>query len=721
LFLCALTGVLCAGPAGMAAEPALIDAEQLSFEQEGEQRVAVGNGNVVIRYEDAVLRADKVRFNMATGDAHAEGNVRLTRDGQEWVAPAADYNFKSRALQMAEVRASAGAIIVRGYDVSQTGSNQYRVARATATTCDYERPHYRVEAKRAEIWAGDRVLMYNVTVKLGEVPVFWFPVMIWSLKEDFQPLAVSVGSSSRWGFFALVTTYWRLHENARLAVHTDVRAKRGFGTGADLQYRLGPTGQGTIGGYYINDGDPRDRIDELAGKELPTDRYRAQWQHTQPDLFQRPGLDLKVDIHKQSDSDVIDDFFHGEFLGELEPQSVVDVTQRGENFSVSVLARPQLNDFFAEVERLPEATWAVNRRRLGDTPLFYEQITSVGYLDNEDGDTNDVLFSGHAWRAHTFHQLLVPATWFGWLSVTPRAGIGGTYYSDAVTDESEERPIYHAGLETAFKVSRTWDDVRCEALRIDGLRHIVQPFADYHWTPRLDSQTNELFQFDTVRTVTLGGGDLLALARYSPSTYPAYNTIDAIDRMHFVRFGLRQKLQTRRAQRTWDLAELETWTDYRLERDDAAGEDDFNDLFATLRLRPVEWFVLDSSARYDVSDGVVREFNSEARVFDTDRWSVGVGTRFIKDDSNLVSFSSAWRLGRRWVLQTHHRVDLEDGVWESQEFKLRQETHDWFISYGVRVSGERVESDEVAVFVAVTLKAFPGADLTIGRVDLGSD
>lgn len=719
-----LTVAWCAPAAESRGPQATIEADQLSFEEVDGQRIAVGEGNVTIRYEDAVLRADRVRFNSATRDARADGRVRLTRAGQEWVAPAVDYNFTTRALTTAEARAFVEPVIVRGYDISQTASNQYHVGRATVTTCDYEQPHYRLEAKRAEIWPGDRLLLYNVTVRLGNVPVFWCPVMLWSLQGDFQPVAVRVGSSSRWGVFALVTTNWRVHPRAELAVHTDVRTERGVGVGADLRYRLGATGQGRIRGYYINDGDPRDRADVLAGKDLPTNRYRAQWEHTQPDVLQRPGLDLKLDLNKLSDTDVEDDFFHRDFREELEPQSVVDVTQRGENYAVSVLVRPQLNEFFAEVERLPEATWVVNRRRIGETPLFFEQISTVGYVSNHAGDVPDPVFRGHTVRAHTFQQVLMPATLFGWLAVTPRAGLGGTYYSDApATAETDRvrRALHHVGVEAAFKVARTWPGARCAPLQIDGLRHIVQPFADYHWTPRPDNGTNEVFQFDTLRTAPLRSGDSLLVTRYSPTTYPGFNTIDAIDRMHFVRFGLRQKVQTRRAGQTVDLVEVEGWTDYRVERETEAGENDFTDVFATVRMRPHDRVVLDTFARYDLPQSVWRELNCEARVLHGDRWSVGAGTRFIKDDSNLVTFSSAWRLGRRWTAQTYQRVDMEDGVWEAQEYTLRQETHDWFITYGVRVSGERIQSDEVTAYVALTLKAFPGVTLNPGGVDVGTN
>ncbi len=749
-FVLTLAGMVCLLPARGATnevasakgEPALIDAKQLSFERE--QNLAIGEGDVVIHYKGAVLRADKVKFNTETKDAWAEGNVRLNRANQEWAAPVAYYNFETRAFKANDVRAFVEPVIVQGYDVSQTGSNQYRVARVTATTCDYADPHYRVEAKRAEIWPGDRMVMYNVTVRMGDVPVFWFPVMIWSLKKgDYQPMSLNLGDSSRWGFFTLLTTYWRLNENARLAVHTDERTGRGPGTGADLKYRLGPTGAGLLSGYYISDANPQDRVDELYNHNLPNNRYRVEWQHTQPDLFKREGLDLKIDINKQSDSDVVNDFFHGDYLRGLEPQSVVDVTQCGENYTVSVLTRPQLNRFFAEVERLPEATWAVNRRQIGETPLFYEQISSVGYLNNVAGNTNslpgstaDPFFIGHALRAYTFQQLLVPMSWFDFLSVIPHAGMGGEYYSDSPTNSTDgvrtERAIYNLGVETSFKMSRTWDSVQCKSWRIDGLRHILQPFADYSWTPRPDNTTNQVYQFDTVRSVQLYGGDLLSLTRYSPIEYPAFNTIDAIDRQDVLRFGLRQELQTRRVlpgssgKQTWNLLELETWTDWRAERN--PGQHSFSELFGTVRARPLEWVVLNADGRYDMHDGLLKEFNAEARVFDADRWSVGLGTRYIRDDSSLMSFSFAWRLTPHWVAQTYHRVDWEDRRWEAQEYTLRQETHDWLITYGVRVSGaglstsgQKLKPSELMVFVGFTLRAFPNTRLTTGGVDLGAN
>jgi LPS-assembly protein len=699
--------------------PAVIDAEDLQFDQP--TQTAHGKGNVLIRYRGVVLRADRVRYSMQTNEVWAEGNVRLNRDGQEWICPALHYNFDTHDFEADRLGGFFDPLYLGGYDLEQASSNEYRAGRVTATTCDYDTPHYHLQATRSVIFPNDRVVMYNVTLRLRDVPVFWFPVVIWSLDEDFQPLTVSVGSGSRWGYYLLVGVHWQLSDRVKLTVHLDGRTRRGFGTGIDLDYQLGEHGRGEFKSYYTEDSDPTDDVDELLGKDLPRDRYRVQLRHTQQKLPY--NVELKLDLNKQSDPDVVDDFFGSEFVSELEPQSVLDLTRRGPNHAVSILARGQLNDFYAESQRLPEATWAVNRLRVGPTPLFYEQESRVGYLDNERGDTVDPLFTGHALRAHTFHQFLMPARLFGWLSVVPRAGIGGTYYSAAPASsedgEHTNRAFHALGMETSFKISRTWNDVRHGRLKIDGMRHIIEPFANYHFVPRPDNAPSEAYQFDAVRHVTLDNGEMLSLTRYSPLEFPAFNTIDSIDKIHVVRFGLRQKLQTRRAAQPWDLLELEGWTDWRVEREE--DEDEFSDLFGRARMRLFEWLALDSFGRYDMNDGRVREFNAAMRVVDRERWSVGVGTRWLRHDSNLVSFSATARLGRHWVAQTFHRVDLEDGVWETQEYVLRQETHDWLFTYGVRYDGERLQDDELFAFFAVTLKAVPELGLSVGRLGLGGD
>ena len=722
-FLWLVTALLSLAVGASADEPATsaaiegpaptVQAEKMSGS--GSSKLYTAEGNVVIQDKDVTLRADRVRANNETREFWAEGNVRVNQAAQEWVAPSAYYNFGTHTLKTVDARGFVDPLYLHVENLEQVGTNHYVFGQASITTCDQEHSDYRLEATHGEIWTGDRMVLNNAKMLLGNTPMFWFPVVVWSLKGDMPPVAVTVGENTRWGYFLLSSFTWKVNRDVAVSVHADERTDRGFGTGADVRYDMGSAGEGLLTGYYLDDARPN-RADPAL--DIDHTRYRGEWQHKQ---YLTNDVTLTVDLNKLSDPEVMNDYFRREFGHDREPDSVADVTKRGPDYTLSLLVRPQFNDFFAEVERLPEAKLAVDRTRLGNTPFFYEGETSVGQYHNNPGDTNilgsvvDTNFVGNATRADSFHQIVVPTMLGGWLSVIPRAGVRGSYYSRAPDSAPETqdvtRVVYDLGTEASFKISREWDDVHSDWLHIDGLRHIIQPFADYQWIPRPDRATNELFQFDSVRDVTLLGGDRLSVTRYSPLEFPAYNTIDSITAAETLRFGLRQSVQTRRDGQAWNLIDVTGWTDWQAGK--SKTQPDFSDFFGTMELRPYAWLSLNTFGRYDLHGDVLRELNTEMRVVDADRWSLGVGTRYLKDDSNLVSFDVAYRLSRHWTAHAYERVDLQDGTWEEQEYTLRQETHDWYLTYGFRYLTQRSEKDEMTVFVSVTLKAYPGAALKV--------
>ena len=190
-----------------------------------------------------------------------------------------------------------------------------------------------------------------------------------------------------------------------------------------------------------------------------------------------------------------------------------------------------------------------------------------------------------------------------------------------------------------------------------------------------------------------------------PLEFPANTAIDAISREDVVRFGLRQRLQTRRDNQPWDLLEVTAWTDFNLER--TAGETDFSNIFGNMTVRPTIWLTLDANTRYDIQQALVQEFNTDARVNNGDKWAVGLGTRYLRGDSNLVSVDLSYRLTRRWVAQVFEQFDMQDGQWQGQDYVLRQELHDWYINYGFRYRSQLVGGDEKAFYISATLKAYP--------------
>jgi LPS-assembly protein len=706
-------------------EPASIRAQVMHADQSSS--MMYGDGDVVITYQDTTLTADHVRYNKATKETWATGNVRLNQEGQEWAAPAGYYNFETRALKTDHVRGYFDPVYFTAEHLESVSSNHYHAVKIALTTCPYGKPDFHVEASHGDIYPGDRIALYNVVGYVGQVPCCWFPIMIWSLKGGAQPFMISIGDSSQSGFFILTTTYLRLNNNSRVGVELDERTARGFGSGMEYDYNWGKAAQGMLRWYYINDAAPEtsSNLVPKAQEIIPSNRYRVEWQH-KDELTN--NVSVTVDLQQQSDAAVIHDFFSAEFGRQNQPESVADITKRGENYTISGMLQPQLNPYFAEVERLPEVKLATDRTRLWSTPLFYEGETSAGYYDNVQGSfTNDSLFVGRAFRFDTFHQLVLPQFYFGWLSIVPRAGGRYTYYGDspdtASTTNDLKRFVGDLGAEASFKMSRTWDNVQFQPLGVNGLRHILQPFVDYQWVPAPNVNSNQLFQFDTIRTTsptfaTNASAQAFSVTRWEPLDFPAFDSVDAITKEDTVRFGLDQKLQTLREGKPWDLVELEGWTDFHAEEN--PGEKIFSEFFGTLRLKPTQWIAMDAFTRYDMLTGQLLELNTEARIQNNDRWSIGIGTRYLQDDSNLISVEVAWRLSRLWTAQMYQRFDSQTGTWEEQSYMLRQETHDWYVGYGFRYVNDLNYGHDLAAFVSLTLKAYPSVEVGANGIDLGA-
>ena len=94
-----------------------------------------------------------------------------------------------------------------------------------------------------------------------------------------------------------------------------------------------------------------------------------------------------------------------------------------------MIGRFQANNFFDATERLPEVVFDVKRLPLFGGPIFYESETGIAELHrNFRSGSNNPDYS--TLRIDSFHQFSFPNTFFGWLSVVPRAGFRATYYGE---------------------------------------------------------------------------------------------------------------------------------------------------------------------------------------------------------------------------------------------------------------------------------------------------
>ncbi len=726
VFLAACDFASGAEPAKPTGEEITVEGDSLESDvQTGRTRVS---HSVVVKYRDAVLTADRAELDPDTGEVVAEGGVTLQREGLLWRGERLRYNFFTRQLQAEAFRTGQTPFFAAGVGLTANTTNQtYSAASSFLTTDDVADPGYRVRAKSLTIVPGKYFEARQATLYLGSVPIFYFPYYRRTLDKQPSHVTLTPGYRSRYGPYLLSAYNWHWTTNFAATFHLDYRQRRGVGLGPAVQYDLGRLGEGEASYYYTHDDNAGK---DPAGFPINAHRHRVSFSHQ---AMLNTNLTAKVAVREQSDAQFTRDFFEGEFHRDPQPRSFLEVNQAWPNFTLDVLAQAQVNEFFETIERLPDVKLTGLRQQLGISPFYYESDSSVGYFRHKFAEVSNLSTNVPpdpfaAFRADSFHQLLWPQSYFGWLNITPRAGGRYTHYSEVEGEgtaaSAQDRWVFNTGVEASFKASHIFPGAHSKLLDVRELRHILQPSINYVFVPTPNQRPPQLPQFDRE----------LPTLRLLPLDFPDYNSIDSIDAQNAIRFGLFNKLQTKRRDGTEDLLDWQLYTDWRLSPrhnrtlpdiygtpTSTRGDTTFSDVYSDLDLKPRSWLTMSSLIRYDIAETHWRQLYHTLTLEPTDVWTWTIGHRFLRDEptlyglgNNLIVTSFYYRLNENWAVRFLHEFEARDGQLQRQYYTLYRDLRSWTTALTFRIREQHDGATDFTVAVTFSLKAFP-------RYKLGRD
>jgi LPS-assembly protein len=750
--------------------PIEISADLTGFSRE----VSTADGNVVIRYGDISIYCDHAQFNPETRDILVEGSVRIYRDGRLFSGDRALYNLETKQLSAADFKGDAGPFRFSGESLGTLGNNAYIVRNGTFTTSDSSKPDYYVKAKTVRIYPNDRVVFTNAKLYIGRTPIFWFPYVYQSLSKD-EGFNVSPGYSSVMGAYVLGQYYFPLSDNVAAKVRLDLMSKRGVGVGFESRWgnargssekallsgeapesnrsdepeskpspdstakRRDDANWGRFRAYYLEDSSTNVNRTGLRRETIDPNRYRISLQNR---VYLTEDIYASVDINRLSDARFLQDFAPGEFRRDPNPDNSISLTKWDEDYSATLLLRRNLNEEqFDMTERLPELSLDTRRRPVGQG-FFYESTSSGGfYRRNHEGTS---LYADYdSFRADTFHQVTRPETHFGWLSVVPRFGLRGTYYSDsgfyrdrlvkysvpsttpgaAATEKTKTvydliengstfRPVVNAGVEASFKLSKSYEQIQSRAWGLDGLRHVVQPYGNLSLVYS-GEDPDRLLQFDRLSYST----------RPFSLDFPQVTAIDSIDNWSVFRLGVRNRLQTRRDDQTINWLELDTFFDVNLDQSKFissfyGNEGTFSNLYNRLRWNPLPWANLTIDSQLPLFDDGFTEVNSAFNFMVNENLQLNIGHRYLAEstlfgESNFLTFGGYLRMGENWGFAIRELYEFQNSVLQSQSYELYRDLSSWIASFGlvVRDNGRTdLKSDSMndyGVVLTFTLKDLP--------------
>ncbi|MFA7233413.1 MAG: LPS assembly protein LptD [Terrimicrobiaceae bacterium] len=713
-----------------------------------EEGVAVAEDNVQIHYKEYSIYCDYAEYNPETRDVLLVGNIRVYTPKEVLTGQRALFNLESKQMRALEFSGSHYPMLFHAFNFRAMSQSEFRVRDGVLTTDDNSKPDFHVKSRSMRIYTDSRAVFSNSTVYIGRTPIFWFPYLFANINNT--GFAFLPGYDSRWGAYLLTAYSFPLVTGVDATVRADWRSEFGpsLGFDAKMEYGKNDRSYGNLRTDYVFETKDVTTV-EAPGEPAETrttNRYRVSFQQR---LFLTDDIYATADINLLSDVDFLEDFYPGEFRIDPQPDNVLSLTKWDEAYTLNLIARWQMNDFQDVTERLPEFVADFKQMQFFGLPVNYDGETGVANLrrtfsNNPSADETEYPDYG-AVRFDTFHQWSLPKTYFGWLSVIPKVGIRGTYYSQSGTFLTQSggdtaidpvtglptvinpsfnstplnnpsptlqnkgavfRVVANYGFEVSTKFSRAFEKVQNRWLGLDGLRHVVQPYVNYSGVYNFGPSPSDIYQFDRVVEST----------QLLPLNFPQFTAVDSIDTWNIVRLGVRQRLQTRRDNRTFQWFSLDTFMDVNL--DNPYSDGPVSNVFNVIGFRPVPWAGLTVVSQLPVTEEGFTEVNTSLSFMPTRDWSLSIGHRYIDgnsffaDDSQL-NFFTYWRMNDHWAFSLYEQYEFVSKVFQYQRYMVHRDLSSWIASVGAEVRDNDGGDREIGLLLVMTLKDAPRVTLPL--------
>lgn len=638
-------------------EPFDIRAARLEYTND----TLIASGGVTGRFENVLIRADRISGHPESGDLWMEGDIHFERGNVLWQGSELDYNYITQTGNFGPSSLNYDPILMSVDHVERVSTNEFMLQGASFTTCPREHQHFHFCAKEARLIDEEYLVAKGVKLYIGDVPVFYLPY--WRQKLTRGVFEFGAGVSSEWGGYGLVKATVPVSENVDWITDVNVYSKRGVGVGQGLAWDT-PNATGEFSAFYLNDKDPYSKFGEAGpiGQLIGEDRYRFKFEHLQ--RFSDTHY-VNTKLNYLSDPAFVEEFFKREHRRYAQPENYASWVYGNSTVGSEVFVSKRLNDFYNNTDRV-EYSADLYRARLGNSPFYWQSENAIASL--EQVYTNAVPTSYDSVRLDSANTLTLPQR-IGALNLVPRATYRATYYSKTAGSGEELRQIPGLGMEISLPAIKVISER--ERWYGKGLRHKVEPYADY-----------------TYENSSVASGDLYQ-----------FDDIDELDDENAVKIGLRNVLQTKRNGHVSRFIDLDLYTRYLLEKNGEKHR--FDSLFMDARMPLTQRMMVDFEGEIDWNSGNIPFFDTRI-AYDHDDYILSFEHLYYRD-------KSLWT--PRIDLFPKSRFSLEAYVrYESKTTDLEEIAVAGYMSWCCMRYGlgcHFYDEDELSVMFSIGLSAFP--------------
>ena len=631
------------------------------------------------------------------------------------------YNWKTKQTSVSKVRIKVNGLLVRGsrieYNTDEQGKEYITVYDAYVTTEDVQKPSTWIGTGTLTIYPGDYGEVSRLSVATGDTEIT-VPVLGWfSFSHSLNPregYLPGMGTRSHWGAY-LENSYGILFGNRRVegimptadylaTLHLDGRTRRGLATGLDLEDIAMSKKHKDMEGffsYFADDLNPN--INPVDTERAPIDdkRYflsmKALWDVT-PEGDAHADWQFATNVNIVSDQYMLRDFLPDISRVNDKPDNTVRLVRRTNNTQSMIYTRFAPNDYYMTDERL-EASFYRVRTAIGKTGINYETNNSASimrqYLPTEERELyktklsklknkelreyyERLLNTESYFRVNSTHEFSTSLTAYNFLNITPKAGGGYTGYYDVGGIGSDNRFLGYVGCDFNLKFHNNYPNFRFKSYGLQGLTHIIQPYANYSSGTSTSSNKN-VPQVD-VWSSTKSGSTTSPM----PLDLIGHAGIDGWGDWNVWRFGIKNTLLSRVDRENVKLLTWDAFCDYNA--DNPNSDYDFSSLYNVVRFAPSDRLELSLTTQTPtINNGEgFWQYSIGARVVPTDWLDAYISYRGISDhpvqeDTGQFHIRTNIRLSEKYTFSIKLYYEELEGRFPIQQYSLFRHTGAWYI------------------------------------------
>ncbi len=671
--------------------------------QDGQKDIVRAWGNVVVRFGDRVLRADKVQIDNKTGMGEAMGNVVVTQnDGTEIHSTRSRFNTKSHKGKAYDINGRVAQIYrIKGKEVMRMSPTHYKLKDSYLTTCSGKLPKWSFKSSKMDLRVGDRALFTGGVFRVLDFPIMYLPIGYLPINRERKSgfLIPKFGLSNTDGFTFKPIYYWAINRWSDATVAVEYLEKRGVRP--ELEYRYIPSRYtfGEFNGTFLDD--------RKTGGQF----WKVNWKHEQRKL--PLGFKFKGKLDIESDNSFNKTFEDNTDLRtRRNSDSFASLNRSWSSSTLDILTRYRdstqdgRDDLFGQ---LPQVTFKTQRRPIGNSYFYFNQDTSFTsfLIDLDTSPINDDTFSVQRFDFHP--QVSRPIPLASWLSLTPTLGWRSTFYSKGLRTGNERTDGFSREL---FDVSAALEGPKINKVfqrsASSKIKHVIEPRVVYTYIPAIDlDDRRKIREIDAT-------DDIESQSRF---TYSLTQRLLSKNVFANDEFSIREILRFEVSQ-SYDIAEAT--------RDPRAGTE--LNPFSVVRFdfdsRLFEPFLFNFDSEFDVEDGAFNTFNFEVGIKPWRNVSFFVERRFAResvqrqvgsitevnvDATQFLTGSLYWAFAKGWQAQATTRYDELRKTFRENDFSISYDDpcECWGFAFDLIqrsiISGD-VDQNETKFLLSLTLR-----------------